>query len=75
MTDVEPRMATYSLLLQIINGRLPTGSTNFDHVEVASGKGHDTIINTRNSAHDFSVKLSPCMCSHTDSSCPGCWHM
>ena len=31
------------------------------------------LINTRNSAHDFSVKLSPCMCSH--SNCPGCWHM
>ena len=33
------------------------------------------LINTRNSAHDFSVKLSPCMCSH--SSCPDWrngWH-
>ena len=30
-------------------------------------------INTRNPAHDFSVKLSLCICSHTDSSCPGCW--
>ena len=28
-----------------------------------------SIINTRNLAHGFSVKLSPCMCSH--SSCPG----
>jgi len=29
-------------LLQIIDGRLPTGSTKFDHDggEVASGKGH-----------------------------------
>ena len=31
MTEVEARMATYSLLLQIINGRLPTDNTNFDH--------------------------------------------
>ena len=23
----------------------------------------------------FSVKLSLCICSHTDSSCPGCWLM
>ena len=23
--------------------------------------------------HNFSVKLSSCICSHTDSSCPGCW--
>ena len=22
---------------------------------------------------DYSVKLSSCICSHTDSSCPGCW--
>ena len=29
------------------------------------------LINTRNSAHDFSVKLSPCICSQTDSRC---WH-
>ena len=27
----EARMATYSLPLQIINSRLPTGSTNFNH--------------------------------------------
>ena len=27
------------------------------------------------SAHDYSVKLSSCICSHTDSSCPGCWLM
>ena len=26
-------------------------------------------MNTRNLAHDFCVKLSPCICSHTDSSC------
>ena len=30
-TEVEAHMATYYLLLQIINGRFPTGSTNFDH--------------------------------------------
>ena len=27
-----------------------------------------------NSAHDYSLKLSSCICSHTDSSCPG-WLM
>ena len=31
------------------------------------------LIDVRNSAHDFSVKLSSCICNHTDSSCPGCW--
>ena len=30
-TEIEARLATYSLPLQIINDRLPTGSTNFDH--------------------------------------------
>ena len=39
MTDVDARMATYSLLLQIINGRLPTGSQS-TVVEVAPGEGH-----------------------------------
>ena len=44
-------------------------------VEVVSGKDHATsaLINARNSAHDFSVTLSPCMCSH--SSYPGYWYM
>ena len=32
-------------------------------------------INVKNSDHDFSVKLSSCICSHIDSSCPGCWLM
>ena len=31
MTEVESCMATYSLPLQIIDGRLRTGGTNFDH--------------------------------------------
>ena len=36
-TDVEARMTTYSMLLQITT----TGSTTFDHVaKVAPGKGH-----------------------------------
>ena len=26
------------------------------------------------SCHDFSVKLSLCICSHTESSCPSRWH-
>ena len=26
------------------------------------------------SCHEFSVKLSLCICSHTESSCPSCWH-
>ena len=36
---------------------------------------HKQHMYTRNSAHDLSVKLGPCICSHTDSSYPGCWHM
>ena len=38
---------------------------------------HKRHIYTRNSAHELSVKLGPCIhvCSHTDSSCPGFWHM
>ena len=49
-------------LLQIIDGRLPTGSTNLitTVVEVASGKGHAlmALINVRNAAYEFNVKLS-----------------
>ena len=47
-----------SRLLQIIDGRLLTGSTNLIKmmVEVASGKSHAmALINVRISAHDFSV--------------------
>ena len=36
---------------------------------------HKQHIYTRNSTHDLSVKLGPCICSHTDGSYPGCWHM
>ena len=41
-TEVEIRKATYSLPLQIVKGRLPTGSTIsiMTVVEVAPGKGH-----------------------------------
>ena len=60
--------------LQII-----TGSTYFDH---DSGWGRSRQGPCINSTHkhqkfssDFSVKLSPCICSHTASSCPGCWCM
>ena len=60
-----------------INGRLPTGSTNSitTVVEVASGKGHqhERHLQHQNTAYDFSVKLSSCICRPTDSSCPGCW--
>ena len=40
-------------------------------VEVASGKGRawKALIQASDSAHDLSVKLSPCLCSN--SSCPG----
>ena len=31
-TEVQVHMATYSLLLQIIDGRFPTGSANFDQL-------------------------------------------
>ena len=36
-TEVEAHMASYSLFATIINGRLPTGSTNFDR-ESLSGR-------------------------------------
>ena len=38
--------------------------------------GHTALIDTRNLAHDFSIKFNPCMCTHV--SCPGWrngWHM
>ena len=57
------------------DGRMLTGSTNSFKtvVEVAQVKQIVFYINVRNSAYDFSVKLSSCVCRHTDSSCPGCW--
>ena len=63
-TEVEAHMATYFwfVLLPTINSWPFTGSTNnMMVVEVASGKGHaqTALINAKNSAHDFSVKLSP----------------
>ena len=64
MTEVEAHMATYFwfVFLPTINGRPFTGGTNnLTVVEVASGKGHaqTALINAKNSAHDFTVKLSP----------------
>ena len=68
----QPRLERHGLC---IDGRLLIWSTNLIWtvmmvVKVASGKGHAFIktilINTRNLPHDFSVKLSLCMCS------PGC---
>ena len=71
MKTVEACVATYFwfVLLPTINGSLLTGDTNLIRtvIEIASGtRGHvqTALINARNSAHDFGVKLSPCMCSH-----------
>ena len=36
---------------------------------------HKWHLIVRISAHDYSVKLSSCICSHNDSSCDGCWLM
>ena len=49
----------------ICSRTLPTGSTkeSITVVEVASGHAQMTLINAINSAHDFSVNLSPCICS------------
>ena len=59
------------------SSRLRTGSTKFNHNGggVTSDKGHAyaALTNVRNSARDFSVELSSCIYSHSDSSCPGCW--
>ena len=75
MTEVEVHMATYSLFATDHRHKLLTGSTNSIKtvVEVASGKSH--LMNVRTSARDFSVELSSCIYSHTNSSCPGCWLM
>ena len=69
-------------LLQIINGRLPTGSSNLDHdsarpwqwLRSPQVRGHALIalINAKYLAHDFSVKL---YYSCTDSSYSGRYHM
>ena len=77
-TKVEVHMATYLLFATDHRYRLLTGCANSIKTvaEVASGKSNATALtNVRNSARGFSVKLSSCICSHTDSSCPGCWLM
>ena len=76
-TEAEVHMATYSLFAYHCHkstGHLPQAVQILimTVVEVASGKGHADV---RNAAYDFSVKLSSCICNHTDSSCPGCWLM
>ena len=61
------------------DGRPLTGGINLIWAVVdwvASGSRPCKNTNTGNLAHDFGVKLSPCMCSHI--SCPGWrngWHM
>ena len=58
-TEVQSCMAC-NLQLQTINGRL--WCKLWTVVEIASGKGHaETVFG--DSAHDLSVKLSPCMFS------------
>ena len=64
-------MTTSGLCLQwIINGRLLTGNTNLiwtvmmsKSLQVRAIHIKTELINARTSAHDFIVKLRPCMCS------------
>ena len=79
-TEVEARVAL--VCASTDDGRPLTGGTNLIRTVVdwvASGSGpciNGTVINARNLAHDFGVKLSSYMCSHI--SCPGWrngWHM
>ena len=66
-------------LLQIINSSLPTGRT----ISITTVVKRSRVRTVRampkrqkfSSCHEFSVKLSLCICSHTESSCPNCWHM
>ena len=81
MTEVEVHMATYSLFATDYRRQVAHRQYKSDH---DGGRGRFRWgpsrhkrhgINVRNAAYDFSVKLSSCICSHTDSSCPGCWLM
>ena len=74
MTEVEVHMATYfrstAGCLQAVQIRLRQWLSGSLQVRAISING---TYNVRNVAYDFSVKLSSCICRHTDSSCPGCW--
>ena len=62
-TEVEACMAL--VCASTNDGKLLTGGTNLVWTVVdwvASGSGQPTHINARNLAHDFGIKLSPCMC-------------
>ena len=67
----EARMTTYLwfVLLWIINGRLLTDRTNYIHrVEITldiKRAMHKQHSNASDSSHDFSVKLSLFLCSHS----------
>ena len=77
MTEVEAHVAL--VCTSTDDGRLLTGSTNYGQWLTGSlqvvGHAYMALINARNLAHDFDVKLTPCMCSHI--SLPGWrngWH-
>ena len=76
-TEVEARVAL--ICASTDNGRPLLGGLNLIQTVVdwvASDSGHMHNLrhsNARSLVHDFSVKLSPCMCSHV--SCPGCLYM
>ena len=71
MTEVEAHIAL--VCASTNNGRPLTGGTNVygrwlsGSLQVAGGSCISSI-NARNLAHDFGVKLTPCLCSHV--SCP-----
>ena len=56
-------------LLQIINGSLPTGRTISITTVVKRSRVRTVRAMQFSSCHEFSVKLSLCICSHTESSC------
>ena len=60
------------VLLQIINGRLPMGSTNIRSRWLLKSLQVSATAATNNSADDFTYHASVAALTV---SCPGCWHM
>ena len=80
MTEVKVHMATYSLFAtdhrrQVAHRQHKFQSQQWLRRSVQVRAMHKRHLIVRNSAHGYSVKLSSCICSDTDSSCPGCWLM
>ena len=73
MTEVEVHMATYFRSTAGFPQAVQIRSRQWLRSLQVRTISINGTYNVRNAAYDFIVKLSSCICRHTDSSSPGCW--